>query len=253
MHHAWQFDVADIEGPRPLHQAIEVRPRHYLADIGIRPVEHRERVSLFQIPTVMPCVRRVPRGGRLDGIDNRLIAGCSGNSLPEKVARESALDRGRRFASANPAPPSAFPACKKPHCSALRSRNGRLQIGDLATIGQSLDGLDGTHCFVLHREYQAGAHDLAIDTHRARARRPHARSRYVYRSVSDARAGKSARLSRGQHRGIDTPRHLRRAKWIWEPSNQGLPRGSSGPGKQARDTQRVNRTLARCRRMAGVA
>ena len=46
MHHARQFDVADIE-TAPLHQAIEVRPRHDLADIGIRPVEHRERVSPF--------------------------------------------------------------------------------------------------------------------------------------------------------------------------------------------------------------
>ena len=36
--HARQFHVADIE-PAPLHQPLEVRPRHHLADIGVRPIE----------------------------------------------------------------------------------------------------------------------------------------------------------------------------------------------------------------------
>ena len=46
MGHARQLDVADIEPP-PLHQAIEVRPRHRLADIGVRPVQHRKAVRIF--------------------------------------------------------------------------------------------------------------------------------------------------------------------------------------------------------------
>ena len=41
MRHPRQFHVADIK-PAPLHQPIEVGPRDRLADIGIRPIEHRE-------------------------------------------------------------------------------------------------------------------------------------------------------------------------------------------------------------------
>ena len=41
MPHARQLHVADIE-PASLHQPLEVRPRHRLADIGVRPIELRE-------------------------------------------------------------------------------------------------------------------------------------------------------------------------------------------------------------------
>ena len=53
MRHARQLHVADIE-PAPLHQPLEVRPRHRLADIGIRPVEHRERFGICR-RDVMAC------------------------------------------------------------------------------------------------------------------------------------------------------------------------------------------------------
>ena len=43
-----------------------------------------------------------------------------------------------------------------------------LQVGDLAAVGQPLDGLDRT-AVRLHREHQAGAHDLAVDAHGAGA------------------------------------------------------------------------------------
>ena len=46
-----------------------------------------------------------------------------------------------------------------------------LQIGDLAAVGQPFDGLD--RCAVrLHRQHQAGTHDLAVHAHRAGAANP---------------------------------------------------------------------------------
>ena len=61
MRHARQLHVADIE-PAPLHQPLEVRPRHRLADIGIRPIEHREAFGIFRCVIVMACApaRRAP-------------------------------------------------------------------------------------------------------------------------------------------------------------------------------------------------
>ena len=44
MPHARQFHIADVE-PAALHQPIEIRPRHHLADIGIRSIELREPVG----------------------------------------------------------------------------------------------------------------------------------------------------------------------------------------------------------------
>ena len=43
-----------------------------------------------------------------------------------------------------------------------------LQIGDLARVGQALDGLD-LGAVALHRQHQAAAHDLAVDAHGAGA------------------------------------------------------------------------------------
>ena len=46
MRHARQLDVADIESA-PLHQPVEIRPRHRLADIGVRTVQRRKRFRFF--------------------------------------------------------------------------------------------------------------------------------------------------------------------------------------------------------------
>ena len=43
--HTRQLHVADIE-PASLHQPLEVRPRHHLADIGVRPIELRENFGI---------------------------------------------------------------------------------------------------------------------------------------------------------------------------------------------------------------
>ena len=45
MRHPWQFDVADVE-PAALQQPFEIGPRHGLADIGVRPVQHRKRIGI---------------------------------------------------------------------------------------------------------------------------------------------------------------------------------------------------------------
>jgi hypothetical protein len=45
MRHPRQFDVADIESA-PLHQPLEIGPRHHLADIGIRPIQLRENFGI---------------------------------------------------------------------------------------------------------------------------------------------------------------------------------------------------------------
>ena len=48
MRHPRQFHVADIK-PAALHQPLEVRPRHRLADIGVRPIEHGEAFRICRI------------------------------------------------------------------------------------------------------------------------------------------------------------------------------------------------------------
>ena len=48
MRHARQVDVADIE-PAPLHQPLEIGPRHQLADIGVRPVQHRRTFRICRL------------------------------------------------------------------------------------------------------------------------------------------------------------------------------------------------------------
>ena len=120
MRHARQLHVADIE-PAPLHQPIEIRPRHRLADIGIRPVEHRKRFGLCRRSTSWRASGARPRRRsrpRRRWPDSR----CSGSSC-RKDARGSARGPASAIASADPAPPSALPGVQKPHCSALRSRN----------------------------------------------------------------------------------------------------------------------------------
>ena len=59
MRHARQFHVADIK-PASLHQPLEVGPRHRLADIGVRPIEHRRAFRDLPMRCVMPCVSRAP-------------------------------------------------------------------------------------------------------------------------------------------------------------------------------------------------
>src|SRR5450631_448297 len=46
-----------------------------------------------------------------------------------------------------------------------------LQVGDLAAIGQSLDGLNGG-AVRLHRQHQARANYFSVDAHRTRAANP---------------------------------------------------------------------------------
>ena len=109
MRHPRQLHVADIE-PAPLHQPIEVRPRHRLADIGVRPVEHRE--TRRDLPASRHgCAPHARSRGGLDRVDDGLIAGAAA-VIAGKMFADLLAVRRRRFASADPAPPSAFPACR---------------------------------------------------------------------------------------------------------------------------------------------
>ena len=154
------------ELPRPCTSRAGIRPRHRPADVGVRPVERRvgrvaARSTIF-IAWPPRCLRH-----RFDRIDDGVIAGAAavvaGDVLADLVARSAA----RRCASRSCAV-SSMPGVQKPHCSALRSLERLLQVGDLARVRQALDGLD-LGAVACAGEHQAAAHDRAVDPHRAGA------------------------------------------------------------------------------------
>ena len=165
MRHPRQFHVADIE-PAPLHQPLEVGPRDHLADIGIRPIELRKDFRHWLTCAVMTCAPCAPRRG-LDRVDDGLVAGAAAVIAGEMLADPLA----------GPARPRCFKQILRGHQHSGRAiaalqrvavAKSGLQIGDLAAVGQPLDGLNG-RAVRLHRQHQAGTNDLAIDAHRARA------------------------------------------------------------------------------------
>ena len=143
MRHARQLDVADIV-PAPLHQPVEIGPRHRLADIGIRPIEHRKPSRIFRCRVMAGAPARASRRG-LDRIDDGLIAGAAaviaGQMLADLLAvrlRHVCLSKIlRRHQHAR----RAEAALQR---IAVAKRG--LQIGDLAAVGQSFDGLDRAPC-----------------------------------------------------------------------------------------------------------
>jgi hypothetical protein len=125
MGHTGQFDVADIESAPCI--ADQVRSRHRLADIGVRPVQRRKRFE-FSVPMSRPARPARARAVVFDGIDNRLIAGTAAIIAGKMLA--NLLSIRPRSVSVDPAPLSASPA--------YRSRIARiafpeccLQIGNL--------------------------------------------------------------------------------------------------------------------------
>src|SRR5437763_12672901 len=124
-----------------------------------------------------------------------------------------------------------------------------LQIGDLAAIGQSLDGLD--RCAMgLHREHQAGPHDLAIDAQGARTAHPVL--------AADMGTGEMQMLAQ-KIRKIDARQHVRLDALAIDLERNGhgsrhavAPALRSGRWSSAA-TPRASSTFARCRRMAGDA
>ena len=167
MRHARQFDIADVK-PTPLHQPVEIRPRYRLADIGIRPVEHRKRLGIQRgrCHCPLPCPRL---RGALDRIDNRLIAGAAAIIAGKMLANLFAIrHRGlfqqilRRHQHSRRTEATLQGVAIAERC---------LQIGDLAAVGQPFDRFDRT-ALHLYRQNQTGAHDLAVDAYGARAANP---------------------------------------------------------------------------------
>ena len=246
MHHARQFDIADIE-PTPLHQPIEVRPRHrscrYRNSAGRAP-----KAGLrFTGPDVMPCARRVRARltrPRRQSPDSR----CSGNNC-RKDAREFARDRASEFCFSRSCAAISIAGVQKPHCSALRSRNAACRSA-ISPLSDSPSIVSTDASSRLHRQHQAGAHDLAVNAHRARA------ANAVL--AADMRAGqfqmlaqKICQIKPRQHESIDTlavdvERNGDGSRQVSAPAS------SSGRESNAA-THRDNNTFARCRRMAGVA
>ena len=102
----------------------------------------------------------------------------------------------------------------------------------------------------LHRQHQAGAHDLAVDAHRACA------ANAVL--AADMRAGQFQMLAQ-EIRQIEPRQHMRIDALAVDIERNGYGSGHAGPPTQSSgressvDTQRASNTFARCRRMAGVA
>ena len=119
MRHARQLDVADIEPP-PLHQPVEVRPRHRLADIGVRTVQRRKRFRIFRMLMSWQASGARPRCG-LDGVDDGLVAGAAAIIAGKMFADLFSIRHGDCFSRSCAA--ISIPGVQKPHCSALRSRN----------------------------------------------------------------------------------------------------------------------------------
>ena len=142
-----------------------------------------------------------------------------------------------------------MPGVQKPHCSALRSRNAGLQIGDLAAVGQPFDRLD-RRFVCLHRQHQAGPNDLPVDAHGAGTANP--------MLAADMGAGQFQMLAQ-KIREIESRQNLRIDALAIDLERDGARGPSHDPSRRevgpesSADTQRASKTLARCRRMAGDA
>ena len=245
MHHARQLDVADIE-PAALHQPVEVRPRHRLADIGVRPVQRRKRFGI--------CLRRChgkrpARASRcgLDGVDDGLVAGTAAIVAGKMFANLFSI-RTRRLLQQIL---RRHQHCRRTEAALQRVAlpECRLQIGNLATVGDPLDRLN-RRIVCLHRKQQARADDIAIDADCACTAHPvlatDMRSGQLKMLAKKIRQVQARQYARFDTFAIDNKRDRYRSRHVGAPARRS-GRSSSD------DTQRANRTFARCRRMAGVA
>jgi len=80
MGHPRQFHIADIQ-PAPLHQPLEVGPRHHFADIGVRPSSSERIYGIWPDVTVMSGAQRAcgpwSRPASNDGLVSRYTAAVS--------------------------------------------------------------------------------------------------------------------------------------------------------------------------------
>ena len=126
---------------------------------------------------------------------------------------------------------------------------GGLEVGDLATIGQSFNGYD-RRAVCLHRQHQAGTNDLAVDAHRACAANP--------MLAADMRSGQLQMLAQ-EVRQVKTRQNTRIYPFTvdFERDRHGgrhtVPPGARSGRPRSAETQRASNIFARCRRMAADA
>ena len=125
----------------------------------------------------------------------------------------------------------------------------RLQIGNLAAVGDPLDRLN-RHIVRLYRKQQAGTNDIAIDADRACAAHPvlatNMRASQLEMLAKKIRQIQARQYIRFNTFTIDNKRDRNRSR------HADAPAWRSGRSS-SEDTQRASRTFAKCRRMAGVA
>src|SRR5665213_3975280 len=130
----------------------------------------------------------------------------------------------------------------------VASAKGRLQIGNLAAIGQSLDGFD-RRTMRLYRQQQASTNDIAVDAYRVRT------ADAVF--AAHMRSGQLQMLAQ-KIRQIEPRQHMRIDLLTVDGERKGHRRGHAEPPARSgwpsnADTQRASNTFARCRRIAGDA
>jgi hypothetical protein len=126
---------------------------------------------------------------------------------------------------------------------------GGLQIGDLAAVGQSFNGLDGS-VVRLHRQHQTGTHDIPVHPHRACAAHPvlaaHMGSGQLEILAQEVRQIETRQNVGANTLPVDVERYLHRR------SHPRSPAARTGRPSSAA-TQRASSTFARCRRMDELA
>ncbi len=246
MRHPRQFHVADI-GPAPLHQPVEVWPRHGLADIGIRPIENRERARVWPASSsCRPSPARARRG--LHGVDNGLIAGTAAIIAGKMLAYLLAVRLWRCCCSKSCAAIS-MPGVQYPHCSALRSRKAacRSAISPLSDRPSMVSTDVPCVCTASIRQ----ARTISSFTRTVQApQTPCSQPTCVPVRCRCSRR-KSARLSRGKT-CASTRSPLTSSETGYGSRHAALPLQRSGRPSSV-DMQRANNTFARCRRMEAVA
>ena len=125
----------------------------------------------------------------------------------------------------------------------------RLQIGNFATVGQSFDRLDG-RILRLHCQQQAGTNNITIDADCARA---------TYAVFAANMCAGQLEMLAEKIRQIEARQHIRfdaLAIDTQRDRNRGCHTDTTAQRSgqaSSEDAQRISRTFAKCRRMAGVA
>ena len=183
------------------------------------------------------------RARGLDRVDNGLVAGATAVIAGKMLADLLAVRLGLLLQQILRGHQHSRRAVTALQCIAIAKRG--LQIGDLAAVGQSLDGLD--RCAVrLHRQHQAGTNDLAVHAHGAGAADPvlatDMGSGQLQLLTQEIRQIEPRQNMRIDALAVDLERDRHGSGHARPPAlRSGRPRSAA--------TQRISSTFARCRRI----